>query len=223
MKRYAVYYAPPAGAFAERAAAWLGRDAETDAALPQPDLGLDAAALTAEARRYGFHGTLKAPFRLAEGESLETLRAALADLARDLAPVRTPGLRMAELEGFLVLEPEGDPAALRALAAEVVTRLDRLRAPLDASEIARRRPELLSPRQRALLELWGYPHVLEEFRFHLTLTGRLEPDLAARARGILSAHFAPVLPRPFEIGELCLFGEPAEGGFRLLHRQALSG
>ena len=31
----------------------------------------------------------------------------------------------------------------------------------------------LSPRQDELLKRWGYPYVLEEWRFHLTLTGRM--------------------------------------------------
>ena len=48
--------------------AWLGRDAETGATLPQPAVpGLDLAEITAEARGYGFHATLKPPFALAPG------------------------------------------------------------------------------------------------------------------------------------------------------------
>jgi hypothetical protein len=39
----------------------------------------------------------------------------------------------------------------------------------------------------------------------------------------LAAHFAPVLPHPFRIEDLCLFGEDAAGRFHLLHRYALAG
>jgi hypothetical protein len=39
----------------------------------------------------------------------------------------------------------------------------------------------------------------------------------------LEAHFAPVLPRPFAIEDLCLSGEDAGGRFHLLHRYALTG
>ena len=223
IKRYAVYYAPPAGDFADRASAWLGWDAARGQMVTQPGLGLDAAAITTEPRRYGFHGTIKPPFRLAPGRDHAGLGAALADLAANLAPVTLPGLRLKNLDGFLALVPEGDTAPLRDLAAAVVERLDVFRAPLNEAEIARRRPERLSPRQRELLDLWGYPYVMEEFRFHLTLTDRLPPDQADGVADILRAHFAPVLPRPFVIGSLCLCGQVESGQFHLLHRYTLSG
>lgn len=226
MKRYAVYFAPRPGAFATLAAAWLGRDAADGRALPQPELpGLPAPAadLTAEPRRYGFHGTLRAPFRPAPGVTPDDIAGALADLAARLPPATCDGLRLENLHGFLALTPEGDDAALQALAARVVTATDPLRDALTPAEIARRRPETLTARQRALLDRWGYPFVMEEFRFHLTLTGRLSPDQTAPVMAALGAHFAPVLPRPFAIEDLCLFGETADGSFRLLHRYALTG
>ena len=72
MKRFAIYYAPRGGAFADAAAAWLGWDLTRGRAVAQPDLpGLvdlpGLADLTAEPRKYGFHGTIKPPFRLAGG------------------------------------------------------------------------------------------------------------------------------------------------------------
>ena len=96
-----------------------------------------------------------------------------------------------------------------------------MRAALTEDEIARRRPDQLSPRQRELLDLWGYPQVMEEFRFHLTLTDRL-PDPAPVLQ-VLGPYFAPVLPTPFVIQDLCLFGEDSGGRFHLLHRHALTG
>ncbi|MFC3569036.1 DUF1045 domain-containing protein [Paracoccus simplex] len=223
MKRFAVYYAPPPGAFADLAARWLGWDAVSGQACAPPDLDLPVAEITAEPRRYGFHGTVKPPFRLAPGATPGDLDAAMKGLAGRLAPVLLPGLRLASLDGFLALVPEGDTTPLQRLAATVVRNLDPLRAPLTEAEIARRRPERLTPPQRALLERWGYPHVMEEFRFHLTLTDRLPVGMAGRAQAALAAHFAPVLPRPFVIDALCLFGEPKDGGFRLLHRYDLAG
>lgn len=217
VERYAVYYAPRDGAFAERAAAWLGRD------LPQPVLpGIgDPADITAEPRRYGFHGTLRAPFRPAEGVDPDLIRTTVAGLARRLAPVTCEGLQVSVLDGFVALTPTGSATALGALAASVVKATDSLRRALTQAEIARRRPDRLSPRQRDLLDRWGYPFVMEEFRFHLTLTDRLDdPEPALRA---LETHFSPVLPRPFVIEDLCLFGEDASGRFRLLHRYALTG
>lgn len=226
MNRYAVYFAPRPGAFATRAAEWLGWDAATGQTLPQPDLpGLPqpAAQMTTDPRRYGFHGTIRAPFRLADGVGEAEVRNCLALLAARLAPVTCDGLALENLHGFLALTPTGCEAALFDLAALVVEGTEDLRATLTKPEIARRRPETLTPRQRELLDLWGYPYVMEEFRFHLTLTDRLPEDLTCRVMDALQTHFSPVLPHPFRIEDLCLFGEDATGQFHLLHRYALKG
>lgn len=223
MQRYAVYYAPREGAFAFRANDWLGREPGNHRDLPQPVLpGIgDPRDITAGPRRYGFHATIRAPFRPADGVSAGQIRASVADLAARLAPVICEGLRVETLHDLVALTPMSCETALLDLGAAVVEKTNHLRAPLTEAEIARRRPDHLSPRQRALLDLWGYPHVMEEFRFHLTLTDRLEDPGPVRAA--LEAHFSPVLPRPFVIEDLCLFGEDVSGRFHLLHRYALSG
>ena len=225
-RRYAIYYAPRDGAFANAVAAWLGWNPAKGCAVAHPRLtGLPAAMadLTAEPRKYGFHGTIKAPFRLADGVGRGDLEAAVAALAARLRPVVMPGLRLAALKGFVALLPEGDEADLLDLGAEVVTRLDPLRAPLTEAEIARRRPERLTPRQRDLLACWGYPYVIEEFRFHLTLTGNLDPVAVGAVMAALGPWLQPVLPRPFVIEDLCLFGEDTAGRFHLVSRHALMG
>lgn len=226
MKRYAVYYAPPEGAFARRAAEWLGWDAVRGVAvsgLPPAGLPEGLGDICADPRKYGFHGTIRAPFRPAEGVGRAEIEAAVAALAARLVPVVCDGLVLENLQGFLALTPEGCEAALLELGAAVVEGTDPLRAPLTEAEIARRRPERLTPRQRELLARWGYPYVMEEFRFHLTLTDRLADDVAGPVAAALAAHFAPVLPRPFGIAELCLFGEDGAGRFHLLSRHALTG
>lgn len=226
MKRYAVYFAPRPGEFARRAADWLGWDVTTGEARVQPDLpGLPAPVvdLTADPRKYGFHGTIRAPFRLAPGVSPADVQTVVRDLAETTSQVVCHGLRLENLHGFLALTPVGCEAALLELGARVVEATNPLRAQLTEAEIAKRRPERLSPRQRALLETWGYPGVMEEFRFHLTLTSRLPDHQVADVARVLEQHFAPVLPKPFVIEDLCLFGEDDEGRFHLLHRYALTG
>ncbi|MEY4696237.1 MAG: hypothetical protein RIT14_665 [Pseudomonadota bacterium] len=224
--RYALYYAPPPGPLADRSAGWLGwdlldsRPAEfpMGLSLPQP-----LAQLTAGARKYGFHGTLKPPFRLAPGSCAQALHDACNLLCADLAPVVTNGLHLHMIDGFLALVPHGPLDALNHLAAAVVRRLDPHRAPLTEADIARRHPDRLTDRQRMLLAEWGYPYVMEEFRFHLTLTDRLTKAQQDEILPFARAWFDPVLPVPFVIGDLCLCGEGADGRFRLLHRYPLSG
>jgi putative phosphonate metabolism protein len=221
MKRFAIYYAPRGGAFADAAASWLGWDARTGSAVAQPDFE-GMADWTAEPRRYGFHGTIKPPFRLADGITPQDLCDAVARLAQSLRPVTMPGLTLADLGGFLALIPAGDTAALAGLAGQVVHALDPFRAPLTPADIARRRPERLSPRQRALLAEFGYPYVMEEFQFHLTLSGKLTDKIAPRIKAAAAAHFTGNLPAPFVIEDLCLFGEDEAGRFHLLQRYPLS-
>ena len=225
-KRFAVYFAPRPGPFALRAAQWLGTDAETGAEVAQPeiaDLSRPLAEITAAPRRYGFHGTLRAPFRPAEGHSLARIRAEVQALAAALAPAGGDSLTLLNLHGFFALVPRGDLSALNQLAAEVVRATNHLRAPLTEAEIARRHPETLTRRQRGYLADWGYPHVMDDFTFHLTLTDRLSDPEARQLLAPAKAHFSGCLPEPFVIEDLCLFGEGPTGQFRLLDRFPLQG
>lgn len=222
-RRYALYFAPRSGAFRSACEAWLGRDAVLDQPLVQPDLGLDAEAITQDPRRYGLHGTLKPPFRLAEGTTPEGLLRAVEDFAREAAPIPLGQLAVRRIAGFVALTPEIDSHALSGFASRIVRRFDAFRAPLNAAEIAKRKPEKLSARQRALLTLWGYPFVMEEFRFHLTLTDNLTPEAAAEAEAALAPYLAPHLAAPQMIEDLCLFAETETGRFKEIHRLPLRG
>lgn len=188
-----------------------------------PGLPRPLAELTRDPRKYGFHGTLKAPFRLREGIEPVMLEAEVGKLARRQSPVTLPGLVLVRLGGFLALVPAGADLRLMNLAFAAVTALDGCRAPLTAAEIARRRPDRLTARQRALLDQWGYPYVDEEFRFHLTLSDRLDEAEGAALARVATDFLADALPRPLVIGDLCLFGEDAAGRFHLVSRHALTG
>ena len=213
-RRFAVYDPGPA-ALARFGARWLGWDAPTgracEATAPAP--------WTEAARRYGFHATIKAPFRLAEGRTPEDLVRELQTLAATLAPVELPGgLVLAQIDGFLALVPRDQTVALTDLAARVVAGLDHLRAPLTKAEIARRRPETLSEVGRAHLARWGYPHVMDSFRYHMTLTGPIEGADANDARAQLVPALAGLLPDPHPVTELALMGEDADGFFHEITR-----
>lgn len=224
--RYAVFVTPSPGAFAEAAAAWLGWDAAAGRERRHPALdGLPAPAaeITATPRKYGFHGTIKPPFALKDDASADELAEALRAQCAGLMPVRLAGLEVAALGGFAAMRPVGDAGALSRLAAATVEGLDAFRAPPGAAELARRRAAGLTPAQEALLARWGYPYVMEEFRFHMTLTGPLAAPAREAVRAALAAHFAPVLPAPFAIDALTLLGEGEDGRFREILRAPLGG
>lgn len=224
-RRYGMYVVPEGG-FYQAGAAWLGWDSLRGCDVAQPrvaGLPRDAARLTATPRKYGFHGTIKPPFRLAGGKDVDALDAAARAFCAARQPVEVPALAVRRLGGFVAVVPVEPNPALSDLAGATVAALDPFRAAPTEAELGRRRKPGLSSRQDALLLQWGYPYVMEEFRFHLTLTGGLDRDAAEQARAALTRHFAPILPKPYRIDSLCLMGEDEGGMFHLLHRYTLSG
>jgi Protein of unknown function (DUF1045) len=226
-RRFAIYAAPGIGSadptgllLREKAEQWLGRSATGATVTPGVPAGWTRAAvdtMTANARRYGFHATLKSPFRLAEGRTPEELDAAVARFAADSAVALIPKLSLARLAGFFALMPGAEAPGLRALAGETVRRFDCFRAPATGGELARRNPASLTPRQRKLLETWGYPYVFDEFRFHLTLTDRIPDGQHRRVERALSDWFAVLLGSTVSVEALALFREDEPGTPFMLH------
>lgn len=222
--RIALYYAPEThDPLHERASAWLGRDAFSGAEIPQPAIaGIDIAEVTADARGYGFHATLKPPVRV-QGDTQAALQAA-QDFAARTAAFALPPLQITDLDGFLALREAAPCPALHALADGAVAALDPHRAPATEAEITRRKPDKLSPRQREYLASWGYPYVFAEWRFHMTLTRRLTP---AEKSIILPAVTdalgdAPAISRT--VTDICIFAQAAPGApFIILERLKLRG
>lgn len=223
--RYALFFAPPATSpLWHQGSHWLGRDACTGAILPQPGFrGIDSEViveLTREPCRYGFHATLVAPFRLKNDMEEPTLVRAVEEFTACQRPLSIPPLTVAQLDHFFCLRPMRHSTPLQALAALCTRAFDRFRAPLNPSELARRKAAPLSGQEKKNLELWGYPYVFEQFRFHFTLTVRMaEGKCKDRVHVALMETFEPLLNDPLLIDALCLFIEPAPGQpLRCLHR-----
>ena len=221
-ERYAIFFAPAeASPLWRKACAWLGRDPVSGEVIPQTALdGFDVlrfADLTESARRYGFHGTLRSPFRLAAGCDRDQLEGRMAEFAADTGPVELGPVEIRDLAGFLAMMPEGRVPALRGFAANCVVRFETCRAPLTEAERARRLGSRLTARQIELVDQYGYPYVMEEFRFHMTLTDRLGPDDSAAILPAAHAFFAEDLRAPMVIDRIVLFYEPEPGApfFRL--------
>lgn len=222
--RFAIYYMPEPGPLADFGAAWLGWDAASGQPCAHPEVpGLPRplSEITQTPRKYGFHGTIKPPFRLAAGQSARDLLGAARALCASETPVELPGLRLHRLGRFLALTPQGDTGPLASLAGSMVRGLDPFRAPAPEAELARRRKAGLSERQEELLQQWGYPYVMDEFRFHLTLSGGMPAEQAEATEAALAAILPPILPVPFRIESLCLAGEDPEGRFHLVERLPL--
>ena len=221
--RYAIYFAPaPHSPWWEAGAHWLGRDECSDVPLRpgawQKFSADDWRALTAEPRRYGFHATLKAPFRLHPGIQERDLLQRMQDLAMTLQALALGPMQTMPLGNFAALVPSAPPPELQAMAKRCVIELDDLRAPLTAEDLARRELESLDARGVELLQRYGYPHVLERFRLHLSLSGVIDPATAQR---VIAAWDRPVAQlnaaSPLVLDRLCLFVEagPGQAFFRI--------
>ncbi|KQT52790.1 MULTISPECIES: DUF1045 domain-containing protein [unclassified Aureimonas] len=208
--RVAIYATPPAGAALTRAAAlWLGRDAFSGEPTREPDPAIDP--LVAEPARYGFHATMRAPFRIADGFDLEDVDARLADFCASRPAVTLPAIELSAIGSFFALVPSAPSAPLADLEAALIEAFEPYRAGLTEAEIARRRPDRLSERQRAHLDAYGYPYVLEDFRFHMTLTGSVPEAERARVAPRLAERFAAFDGAPLVLSSLALFIEPSPG------------
>lgn len=218
--RYAIYFAPrPETALAALGARWLTGNVKV-ADLSDAEFG---AVLEGPAR-YGFHGTLKAPFRLNDGYPADDLFHAVDVLAGRQSPIRLPALVLKRLCGFFALVPAAPCPEFDLLARNCVAAFDGFRAPLNEEERTRRLKAGLNARQEELLERWGYPYVLDQFRFHLTLTSKLDDVTAERVEPVLRALAADALKQSVTVEDICVFGDPGGGSpFELVRRVPLGG
>ncbi|MFK4386126.1 DUF1045 domain-containing protein [Bradyrhizobium sp. USDA 223] len=225
--RYAIYYAAGRDSALSRfGAELLGYDAYTGDELPFPQQALQAAPdwreVSADPRQYGFHATLKAPMALAPGKTEAELLAACSAFAGRTRPI--PAIRpvVDAISGFIAVIPAEPVEALQQLAADCVRAFDLFRAPLTTEDRARRKPERLSERQRDYLDRWGYPYVMEEFRFHMTLTGRLDADRRGPILQMLRTRFVALGIETLAIDRIALFRQDdAKARFRIIGEWAL--
>ncbi len=210
MNRYAIYFSPaPDDAIERFGAHLLGYDAFSGKDLPFPD-GVERAVpdwreLTQDPRKYGFHATLKAPLVLAPGKTEAELMAACDAFAA--TPRQIPVIKpvVNALGDFIAVVPAERSVELERLAADCVSTFDSFRAPLTAKDRARRNPERLTQRQRDYLDRWGYPYVMEEFRFHMTLTGRLVAERREAVLAMLRQRFAALTLASLAIDRIARF------------------
>ena len=223
--RYAIYFAPdaddPLWSFGCHC---IGYDAEAglDRPVPQwPSLSQDDwLARTQEPRRYGFHATLKAPFHLADGSTEADLIESLVQFAAARKGFYLQNVDVCVIGNFVALTPLNPVAELQDLARDCVTHFDRYRAPLSEGDMARRLAAPLTPRQKELLQAWGYPYVMEQFRFHMTLTSSLAASELDEIRAELARRYQEqVGGRHFLLQGLALFRQDTrDSRFRLIRR-----
>jgi putative phosphonate metabolism protein len=224
--RYAIYYAPsPDSAMHRFGSTLLGYDAADGNELPFPaGVASDWREVTRDPRKYGFHATLKAPITLADGKreaDLVDACAAFAGRSRRI-PVIEPVVDA--ISGFIAVIPARRSDELQQLAADCVIDFDAFRAPLTPEDRARRNPARLTARQCDYLDRWGYPYVMEEFRFHMTLTGRLNDERRGPIVAWLRERFATLGLTSLAVDRLALFKQQDTASrFRIIGSWPLRG
>lgn len=190
--RYAIYYVPAADTPLYRfGASVLGYDSYAGADCDVIE-GANARiwpARVREPRVYGFHATMKPPFRLAEGVDEADLQRTFLAFAAQHQSVAAGDIAVRELGSFIALTPTSPRPPLNALADACVRDFDRLRAPMTEQDLRRRLTPGLSDRHIEYIYRWGYPHVFEDFRFHMTLTGSLQTAKRTAALRFLCEKF----------------------------------
>jgi len=228
-ERYALYWTPEQESpLAEFGRGWFGHDIEAGETVAERDsrgLGLNRLEqITGIPRRYGFHATLLAPFRLSDGMAVRGLKDRVQRFATQREPVKVGRLQLVRIADFLALAPQNDVFTLEAFHTECAFAFDRFRAPLSDTERARRLAPGLSYSQRLMLAQWGYPYMLADYRFHLTLTGPLDQSESDAIMGKLAANLQDICERPLTFKSISLCGDPGAGQpMKVLARIQLEG
>ncbi len=215
--RYAIYYAPELGSALDTfGQTWLGQrghDALASAIGKSSEVSIDRIGeLTDSPRRYGFHGTLKPPFELNPANRPEGLLEAARVFARSRGPIQLPPLELAVIGKFIALTPIAESAALEKLAAACVRAFEGFRTPLSKQQEEDYKLNKLTVHQEQMLEHWGYPYVMEEFRFHISLTDRIDDDRERNTvMELLTSLTRPFLGEPVSVRDLVVFAQDAIG------------
>ena len=225
--RFAIYFAPEIDSNLHSIGSqWLGRDSSSGKAIKQPDIkGISSSYffnVTKTPRRYGFHATLKAPFRLNKEFTSKDLCSKIQRLSALSKPFSID-LKVQEFGNFIALMMDPKVQKMQNLASKLVENLDQFRAPLHQEEIDKRRTSALTNSEDKNLLNWGYPYVFNDFRFHITLTERIQvrSDREFIVSGA-SSHFSKSLNNSITVSSISLFfQESSEADFLQIQQFAL--
>lgn len=203
--RIALYWTPKPSSLLENVAtAWLRGGSNVLPALSKKE----RQQILAAPNHYGLHATIIPPFRLQPEYYLADVENEVTTFVQEERnrPFTLGKLVVAEIGSFFCLKPEEDSIELQRFAARTVRHFDHFRKPADEIELQRRRAAGLTPRQDQLLLDWGYPYVLEEYRFHLTLTGKINSNAHREViKEELMKRFEAATREPLEFASLSLF------------------
>ncbi|MEG6510031.1 DUF1045 domain-containing protein [Methyloligella sp. 2.7D] len=222
--RYAIFFTPrPDTTLAAFSRSWFGRIGESDALDSFADQAPpETKSAPSHPNRYhGLHVAFKAPFALREEKSPDGLNAELQRFAAKHEPVSTGPLALVRQGNALALAPQDPALSVAWLEAQCINAFDEFSDALSAEEREQHFPHL-SPYQRLLLESFGDPHAMSEFRFSIRLTGRLEPAKLEQVAEALAPVLDVICREGIEIDALSLMAAPKSAApLRVVGRHSL--
>ena len=216
--RYAIYYIPDLPLF-QIGSDWLGWNSITG---QETIISANRRRITDRPRKYGFHATVKPPFSLASSSTQGDLQDAFHAFCATVSPATGGTLKISRLGRFLAMTQDVQSNEVTELAASTVSHFDKFRVPLSDNDIEKRRQRRLTPKQDALMLRWGYPYVMQEFKFHMTLTGPLRNDEIDAIEHDANTRFQEFIGQSLNIASLSLLGEDSDSGrFHVVDRLSL--
>jgi len=172
--------------------------------------------------KYGFHATLKAPFRLKRNVKTKNFYDVISHIAAQHSRFKIKGLKIAYSKKFTFITSRKPNKLLINLENDLVKHLDTFRAELNKTEIKKRIPDSLTFKQNKYLKEWGYPFVFDQFKFHMTLMNQNNNKLSNKQKLELEKLIYKISNNVIEFNEISLLGENKNGHFEEIKRFKLN-
>ncbi len=175
-----------------------------------------------EPAKYGFHATLKAPFRLKRNVKTKNFYDVISHIAAQHSRFKIKGLKIVYSKKFTLITSRKPNKLLINLEKDLVKHLDTFRAELNKTEIKKRIPDSLTFKQNKYLKEWGYPFVFDQFKFHMTLMNQNNNKLSNKQKLELEKLIYKISNNVIEFNEISLLGENKNGHFEEIKRFKLN-
>ena len=172
--------------------------------------------------KYGFHATLKAPFRLKRNVKTKNFYDVISHIAAQHSRFKIKGLKIVYSKKFTLITSRKPNKLLINLENDLVKHLDTFRAELNKTEIKKRIPDSLTFKQNKYLKEWGYPFVLDQYKFHMTLMNQNNNKLSNKQKLELEKLIYKISNNLLEFNEISLLGENKNGYFEEIKRFKLN-
>ena len=175
-----------------------------------------------EPAKYGFHATLKAPFRLKRNVKTKNFYDVISHIAAQHSRFKIKGLKIVYSKKFTLITSRKPNKLLINLENDLVKHLDTFRAELNKTDIKKRIPDSLTIKQNKYLKEWGYPFVFDQFKFHMTLMNQNNNKLSNKQKLELEKLIYKISNNVIEFNEISLLGENKNGHFEEIKRFKLN-